>query len=214
MRSKPVAFIATVLVIGAFTARPVVAQYKYTTPDGRTVYTDQPPPPNARVVEKRDYANAGSSVNTTNLPYEVKRAAENFPVTFYTTTNCAPCESARNALRLRGIPFVERTVTTNEDINALKNLGLQNTFPALTVGATKLNDWNEGAWQSALTVAGYPTTSRLPASYSNPTPAPLAANTGDKPVATKPAPERPNTSTTPNTPPTPSTHSDNSGFRF
>ena len=37
-----------------------------------------------------------------------------FPVTLYTSTNCAPCGAGRTLLASRGIPFSERTVATND----------------------------------------------------------------------------------------------------
>ena len=154
-------------------AGTVAAQYKYTTPEGRVVYTDQPPPTEARGVQQRDFGSSPSGVDASRLPYEWRRAAENFPVTLYTAPNCAPCDAGKAALNRRGIPFAEKTVTTAEDFDAIETRKLGTTFPVLTVGSTKLSGYN--AWQGALDTAGYPKNPPPPGSLRNPAPTSAAA---------------------------------------
>lgn len=166
---------STLALVALVACGAASAQYKYTTPDGRTVYSDQPPPANARTVQQRDFGGtAGSDVDTASLPYELRRTVQSFPVTLYTSTQCPACDTARTVLRARGVPFSERTVTTDADIAAFRARGFGKGVPVITVGNTRLEGYEEGALQSALTVAGYPTQSLLPRSYANPPAAALA----------------------------------------
>mgnify|MGYP000629672765 CR=1 FL=1 len=81
--------------------------YRYVDPQGRTVISDSPPPGRAR-----DVAKSGTGgENNDGLPYEVRRAVENFPVTLYTSADCvSECKQAREFLNGRGVPFTEKMV--------------------------------------------------------------------------------------------------------
>lgn len=143
--------------------------YRSVGPDGKVTYSDTPSPTAARV-ETRPPASAG----TNDLPYELAQAAKNHPVTFYTTNSCDPCDEGRKLLTQRGIPFREKTVITNDDIAQLRQAGGDGNLPLLTVGRARERGFQTNAWNNALTVAGYPESSRLPRNYTNP-PAEAAA---------------------------------------
>src|SRR5262249_19714938 len=87
---------------------------------------------------------------------------QQFPVLLYTTANCQPCESARQLLLARGIPFGERTISTKEDSDQLEKLGLGSRLPVLTVGRQIQREFETGAWHAALDAAGYPRSGQLP----------------------------------------------------
>lgn len=141
--------------------------YKSVGPDGRVTYSDTPTA-RAQPVDTRKAPAA--SVSGTALPYELALAARAHPVTLYTSDKCPPCFSARNLLARRGVPYVEKTVSSNEDIAALAAVGGEARLPLLTVGAAKEQGFEEGAWHRALSAAGYPQASQLPASWRNPPP--------------------------------------------
>jgi glutaredoxin len=105
-------------------------------------------------------------------------------VTLYTGENCEPCNAARSQLTRRGVPYTERTITTAQDIDALKRLGMEATVPIVTIGGQKLKGYSEGEWEDYLNAAGYPKTSRLPPVYRNAPASPLA------PVNETPTPAR------------------------
>ncbi|OYU73598.1 MAG: hypothetical protein CFE32_20475, partial [Alphaproteobacteria bacterium PA3] len=109
------------------------------------------------------------------LPAELRPVAARFPVTLYTGTDCAPCDSARQMLRQRGIPFAERSVTTDDDIQALQRMSNGRTLPTLAVGQQILRGWLDSDWAQTLDLAGYPKESRLPRDYSPPPATPLVA---------------------------------------
>jgi hypothetical protein len=102
----------------------------------------------------------------------------------------------------RGIPFEERTVKTNEDVEALQRLSGQASLPLLTIGSQQLKGFSDAQWSQYLDAAGYPKSAQLPAGYRNPPAQPLVA------VQAAPvAPATPVAAPTPAPAPTPSTPS-------
>ena len=127
--------------------------YRWVDPQGRVVISDSPPPGRAR-----DVSRAGSASETSDgLPYEVRRAVENFPVTLYTSADCASeCKQARELLNTRGVPFTEKMLQKQEDVDELKQL-IGNTFvPALKVGKQSFHGFEPAAYNNLLDLAGYP----------------------------------------------------------
>lgn len=152
--------------------------YRITGPDGRVTFSDKPPE-NARATPAPAVAMpsgaATASAGGSALPFELRQVATRYPVTLYTGNNCGPCGSGRAFLQSRGIPYVERTVATNDDINALKRISGTTSLPLLTIGGQHIPGFAEPEWAQYLDAAGYPRTSRLPGGYRNPAPAPLVA---------------------------------------
>jgi glutaredoxin len=110
-----------------------------------------------------------------------------YPVTLYTGDNCEPCSAARNLLTRRGVPYTERTITTAQDIDALKRMGMEATVPSATIGGQRLKGYSEGEWEDYLSAAGYPATSRLPSTYRNAPASPLAPVSEAGSAPTRPA---------------------------
>jgi glutaredoxin len=162
--------------------------YRIVGPDGRVTFSDQPPPPsaNAKVTTGRGGSFSESS-GSAALPSELRTVVQRFPVTIYTSKDCAPCESGRNLLRTRGVPFTERTIESPEDADSLKRLSGDTSMPFATIGGQQLKGFSDVEWSQFLDAAGYPKTSVLPASYRNPAPAPLVARAAPAPAPT-PAP--------------------------
>jgi len=187
MRGKQLLCLGAALLV---TSGLAYGQYKSVGPDGRVTYSDQPPPPNARIVGKRDLNSGPSDLS---LPYELLQAISKFPVTLYTGDQCAACDQGRAFLRSRGIPFTEKTVKSNEDIVMLKRISSESTIPVLTLGNQKRVGYSEFEWRSALDAAGYPATSKLPRSYTPPPAqslAPPVATAAPAAVAGVPATEQ------------------------
>ena len=150
--------------------------FKWTDERGVVHFSDTPPPPSAKVnVEVRHFAADGSP--SANLPFELAQAVRNYPVTIYTGTACAVCDQGRALLRARGIPFSEKTVFSNADIEALKQAGSNGQVPFLLVGNTRLVGFDAASWNDALSNASYPAQSMLPATYQNAAAEPAAPNT-------------------------------------
>lgn len=154
--------------------------YKSVGPDGRVTYSDTPPA-SARQVETRPMPSAG--VAAAALPYELAQVAKAHPVTLYTADKCAPCASARSLLAARGVPYAEKTISSNDDIAALRAAGGEAQLPLLTVGRSRERGFEEGAWNNALSAAGYPQSSQLPAGWRNPPAQSAAPRSAEKPAA-------------------------------
>jgi len=148
------------------------ALYKVVGPDGKVTYTDRPPA-TAGGEKITSLSGSGSSVVDTQLPLELRQAAARYPVTLYTTADCAPCETARRILRQRGIPYAEKLLLNNDDGEALLRLSAGREVPTLTIGVQALRGLSSDVWNSYLDLAGYPRESRLPASYQYPAATPL-----------------------------------------
>ena len=158
--------------------------YKSVGPDGRVTYGDTPPA-SAKQVETRPLPSVSSA--SSPMPYELAQVAKAHPVVLYTADKCAPCASARTFLAARGVPYAEKTVNGNDDIAALRAAGGAAQLPLLTIGRSKEQGFEEGAWNTALSAAGYPQNSQLPATWRNP-PAQSAAPRSAEKAGAPPAP--------------------------
>ena len=166
--------------------------YKSVDKNGRVTYSEVPPLPGSG-----DKLTGDSSASVA-LPYALQQVVSRYPVTLYTTAECAPCINARLMLTQRGVPFAERTVSSNEDITAYKRLNIDNNFPLATIAAQQLKGYEESEWTKYLDAAGYPKSSTLPHNYRNAeatslTPKKVIEKTekaavAEKPVTTKPSP--------------------------
>ncbi len=174
----PKALLALIVVCGTLVSPLSQAQqiYRIIGSDGKITFSDQPPPAasNARVSPSGSGA-AGGAANNATLPFELRQVASRYPVTLYTGDNCNPCTSARAMLTSRGIPFSERTVTTNQDAEALKRLSGDNSLPFATIGGQQLKGFSDSEWTQFLNAAGYPASSVLPANYRQSPATPLVA---------------------------------------
>lgn len=190
-------------------ALPCHALFKVVGPDGRITYTDRPPP--AAIGRADTVARAGPAAPSAlaGLPLELRQVAQRFPVTLYTANDCAPCDGARRLLQSRGVPYTERTVTSEDDAEALNRLTGGRAVPSVTIGSQALRGFAEADWQSYLDAAGYPRESRLPANYQRPAATPLVQQKPEVAVAAPaPAPAPEPVVPTPSAPPSPT------GIRF
>jgi glutaredoxin len=153
-------------------AQPV---YRIVGPDGRVTFTDRPPADASAKAVTAPVVTMGADNDVASLPFELRSAASRFPVTLYSRPGCVPCDTGRNYLTSRGIPFTEKTVTTNEDIDALQRLAGTPTLPFATIGGQQLKGYSEVEWSQFLDAAGYPKVSVLPSNFRRPAPTPLVA---------------------------------------
>ena len=126
--------VAAALLAGALAAQPV---YRIVGADGRVTYADTPP----AVAGQNKVNEAGRAPEAdlaVPLPFSLRAVASQYPVTLYTTANCAPCATGRTLLVQRGIPFAEKTITSPEDADALQSLSGETALPLLTIGAQQI----------------------------------------------------------------------------
>jgi glutaredoxin len=193
--------LAAMLLAGA--ALPALALYKVVQPDGSVTYTDRPPAAGSgRIITLG--RNAAPAEPEAVFPLELRQPAQRYPVTLYTSPDCAPCDSGRRLLQQRGIPYSERLVTSDADAAALERTVGARTVPALTIGAQALRGLSEMEWTAYLDAAGYPRESRLPSGWQPPAPVPLVERVPVRPQAAEPAPPAaPAVTSTPAAEPTP-----------
>ncbi|MDR2031402.1 MAG: glutaredoxin family protein [Azoarcus sp.] len=134
------------------TSDPPLNIYRWKDQKGRIHYSDLLPP--------------GSDVETVNLrnkpptqttPYSTRKAAADFPVAIYTTSNCEQlCVEARAFLANRNVPFTEIAIKTAVDqANFRQRFGSQAVVPVLTVGTISLIGFEANDWGHQLDLAGY-----------------------------------------------------------
>ena len=135
--------------------------YRWTDTAGRVHVTDTPPPPSAREVKQKKFG--GSVVGTSQPPFALRKAMKDAPVTLYTSPSCKdPCGQARAALNRRGVPFKEIVVSNPQTNAELERVSGARQVPTLTVGGVVQKGFAQSAFDSALDLAGYPTTGVLP----------------------------------------------------
>ena len=187
--------------------------FRFVGPDGRVTFSDKPPAdPATRASPAKTLALPGArGTDSSALPFELRQAANRYPVTLYTAPDCAPCGVGRTMLTSRGVPFAEKTVTTREDIEALLRLAGSLSLPLLTVGGQQIKGYSEPEWVQYLDAAGYPKTSQLPPGYAQAPAAPLVA--AQEPRVARQAPAAP-AATVEAPAPQPAPAENPSGIRF
>ncbi len=146
--------------------------YRWVDPGtGRTVFSDQPPPPGAKVLSRQE---GGETGDERQLSYAARAAAEKFPVVLYTSADCTEhCAKGRELLNRRGIPFQEKMVQPGSpDVEELKRLSGGEAFvPLIVVGRQNVKGFDQTGWDNLLDLAGYPKSAPF---GSRPAPNPLA----------------------------------------
>ena len=146
------------LLIALFSGSSAHAQTTYRWIDkatGQTVFSDQPPPPGSKQVATKS---GNEQSDGQPLPYATRQAADNFPVTLFTTASCLDaCKQGRDLLNSRGIPFSEKMLQSQEEYEELsKKLGSEVAIPSVFVGQQSFKGFENGAWNNLLDLAGYP----------------------------------------------------------
>ena len=181
------------LVALAATALPAAALYKVVNPDGSVTYTDRPLVDNTSRITPMNRSGRPSpnAPPEAALPSGLREAAQRWPVTLYTATECSACNDSRQWLAQRGIPYAEKRVVTEEDALALERIVGGRSVPSLSIGAQPLRGFSDTDWAAYLDVAGYPRESRLPRNWQAPPVTPLVERstpTATRNAAPTPAP--------------------------
>ena len=137
-------------------------QYRWVDQNGKTQFSDSPPPPGAKDVRKTNITAAKPA--SAQQPFEVARLQKDFPVTLYSSPPCKEgCELARGALNKRGVPFKEVQVFDPDTTEELKRVSGALEVPTLLVGRSVQRGFEQGAFDALLDSAGYPKAGVLPA---------------------------------------------------
>jgi len=180
-------FIMAAVWLAVASAPLAAAQlYQWKDAQGRTVYSDQAPPPSVKNAQQKSFK---GSVIESGESYATLTAREKFPIILYASACGAPCDQARQLLTERGVPFSSKDPQASPEAQAeLKKLTGQSRVPVLLVGKEKIDGFESTLWQAALDRAGYPKYA-LPGRKATPekTPAPASPSS----PAQAPAPATP-----------------------
>ena len=178
--------IAVLLLVYLFLSLNLQAAglYRWVDSSGTVHYSDVPSP-DAEKMDARKFS--GTVTPSDDLPYETRRAQQNFPVTLYTGEGCGDvCDQARNLLNKRGVPFSEKVLRTPQDIENFKQLsGINGEGPVLGVGRGFLKGFLDARWNSELDIAGYPKTASYRQRLNPIAPIPSTPTVGGKPAGGK-----------------------------
>jgi glutaredoxin len=146
--------VAFLIAAGALAQAPQV--YRYVDPSGRVVYSDRPPPPEAKGVQTKRVD--GNFVESSEPSVAAQMAADRFPATLYTFECGEVCQNAEALLNRRGVPYATVDVQKDEQgMIRLRTLTGEERAPVLTLGdKVVVKGFSESRWQAALDEAGYP----------------------------------------------------------
>lgn len=160
MKAWPV--VLPLLVCASFSAAEEL--YRWVDENGQVTYSDLPPPPSVDGAQQKRF---NDRAGTQQLPYALQLATRNFPVTLYLSDCGNACDQAGKLLQKRGVPFTQKNAKDPQVAEELSKLtGGKLLVPLLTVGTNVVKGFEEGAWHSALDVAGYPKSNMLPVNVS------------------------------------------------
>jgi len=143
--------IAMVLLVGA---QPAFATklYKWVDEYGNVTYKDTPPI-DENVKYKEEDINGGTSSGGS----AADEAAEKFPVVLYSTPSCSACNSARAYLQSRGVPFEDKNVEGNGELQLeLKKKAGEVSVPTILIGSKVMRGYVQSLLEGELDAAGYP----------------------------------------------------------
>ena len=150
-----------ILLLACLANMPLSAQagelYRWVDSSGKIYYGDVPSTSAVRIEVKKFPDDIKSNEY---MPYETRRAQQNFPVTLYVAEGCGEtCNQARSLLSKRGIPYSEKQLRTKQDFEVFKQLsGLEGATPVLAVGKVFLKGFSSEQWNNELDIASYPKT--------------------------------------------------------
>src|SRR5215472_13591041 len=133
-----VATISAAIACGAAAAQA----YRWVDNQGRVHYTQTPPPPGARDVQRKNLQQSDAAASA-GLPYATQLAAQNFPVKLYTQDKCEACDRARALLVKRGVPFSEVSVLSQKEVDEVKAISGEPKLPLLIVGSLHQSGFQE-----------------------------------------------------------------------
>ena len=154
-----------VLLLAAVIALPAAAQvHKWIDNEGRVHYGDRVPPgKDVKASELRGTVSVANGMTVVpeflkGPPAKPHRVASPMPnqgeMWIYTTPRCGYCRHAKEHMRLKGIPFVEKDIQDNpayrHEFRALGGKGV----PLTLAGSSKMAGYSEERYEQFLKAAG------------------------------------------------------------
>lgn len=154
---------AVLLVLAVASSTAAAQIYRWTDENGKVHITDTPPPPGAKNVQKRQTPTAQPQTSEPGEPGVLQELRRKSPVTLFSAPGCGEsCNSARQLLNTRGVPFREVSVVDQQQIDELLKVVGADAVPSLVVGSAVQQGFGVSAYHAMLDAAGYPKTGVLP----------------------------------------------------
>lgn len=148
---KTVLILMSMALVGAAPILSAATLYKWTDESGNVTYRDMPPPEGIEYQEKHISGGRGTEAADSSP------AADAAPVTIYTTPTCSACDSVRSHLQKRGVPFEEKNVEGNGELQQeLKAKAGELSVPTILVGSKVMRGYVQSLLDGELDSAGYP----------------------------------------------------------
>ena len=144
---------------GTAVAQSTTTLYKSTGPDGKTVYSDRPPP-NAREAKTLTFQNAPASpLSVETLAYieTLKRSAEArakapppSDVVLFSAAWCGYCKKAKAHLAAKQVAYREIDIDTKDGLVAYVQAGGKRGVPLLVVNGQSVSGYSQASYDAAL----------------------------------------------------------------
>ncbi|MDZ7841008.1 MAG: glutaredoxin family protein [Gammaproteobacteria bacterium] len=122
--------------------------YKWVDEDGNVTYQDRPPPEESG--QGQTFSGSADTDQAGGVP--------DVALTLYSIEQCATCDLVRKLLNERGLPFTEKNVEGDVEVQAeLKELAGVVSVPVLAIGDQVLTGYNRDLIIKELDEAGFPT---------------------------------------------------------
>lgn len=145
-RARQLLFALLTVTLCATTTTADDKLYKWVDEDGNVTYQDQPPADGTGDTESVD---DGESAPAAGLP--------DVAIVLYSSGDCAECDSVRQLLLSRGIPFTEKLIDGDPALEAeLRDLAGVRSVPALAIGDDVILGHNEELILTRLGEVGFP----------------------------------------------------------
>jgi len=152
---KKYAWIVALVVLGLGLQGANAAKlYKWVDEYGNVTYRDTPPTKEGTRYEEKDISGGRAAEGASDA---MNAAAEAAPVVIYRTPSCSPCDSAAAYLNSRGVPFTEKDVEGNGELQQeLKAKAGQISVPTIMIGEKVMKGYMQSLLEGELDAAGYP----------------------------------------------------------
>jgi len=140
-----------ILSLSLLFAHEALAQqvYKWKDAEGRTHYSNSPPPSSSQAEVVKDRL---ATVSGSNGSAQVSGGQR---VVMFTTQSCGVCKMAKSYLTRKGVPYTERDIEVSDSAAAdFKRLGGRGV-PLILVGSEVMRGFSEQGMDNLLEQAGY-----------------------------------------------------------
>ena len=120
---------------------------------GQTTFSDHCPPGTRKKETK--FQTSASDLSAEKMTEKSEEKAEG-SVILYSVEPCDACDLVRNFLKTRNIPFTEKNVTDDPELQKeLREKSGSATVPFIQIGGRKLRGYDSYALSDAIIAAGY-----------------------------------------------------------